>query len=303
MSDKTKQASFFIQDPFTEEVQGPMSVQDLKQWYAKGAVEGWGVSKSPNGPWTPAAEVKGLATPKATPAANNVSPLTAAADMSFAARNSAVGVAAPTAETTAEPATSTGKGTQLSPASPGESELNRWLNQNWFLMMILGGVGVLATGVSVGNEVVGGIGLWTAIGGVVGHIVRSRFPAVYAKRVMKADGFFAKATPISVGAIASLVVGALVFLGSMAADTTVDTGTAIGRVHNIGLMNSQRNGIFLGGFLMAVGGVLGVLHFYQKRIAAQTPDHADNKVCPQCGETIKRVAVICKHCKSELNTD
>ena len=51
MTDKPKQASFFIQDPFTEELQGPMSVQDLKQWYAKGAVEGWGVSKSPNGPW------------------------------------------------------------------------------------------------------------------------------------------------------------------------------------------------------------------------------------------------------------
>ena len=302
MTDKPKQASFFIQDPFTEELQGPMSVQDLKQWYAKGAVEGWGVSKSPNGPWTLANKVKGLAPPPPMPLANNVATITSPANTKDAARNTAVGFTAPTAETTAEPRSSAGKGTQPPPESPGEPELNRLLKQNRFLTMILGGVGLLPAGVSVGNDVAGGIGLWTAIGGVVGHILRSRFPAVYTKLFAKSDGFFAKATPISVGAIASLVVGALVFLGSMAADTTVDTGMAIGRVHNIGLMNSQRNGIFLGGFLRAVGGVLGVLHFYQKRIAAQTPDHADNKVCPQCGETIKRVAVICKHCKSEIGS-
>ncbi len=64
MSEKPKQASFFIQDPFTEEVQGPLSVQELKEWFSKGAVEGWGVSKSPNGPWTPATQVKGLAPAK-----------------------------------------------------------------------------------------------------------------------------------------------------------------------------------------------------------------------------------------------
>lgn len=65
MSEKPKQTSFFIQDPFTEEVQGPLSVQELKQWFAQGSVCDWGVSKSPNGPWTPASAVKGLAIAKA----------------------------------------------------------------------------------------------------------------------------------------------------------------------------------------------------------------------------------------------
>jgi len=65
VSEKSKQRSFFIQDPFTEEVQGPLDTQQLKRWYATGGLGEWGVSQSPNGPWTPAADVKGLAVPKA----------------------------------------------------------------------------------------------------------------------------------------------------------------------------------------------------------------------------------------------
>lgn len=64
MSDKPKQATFFVQDPFTEDVQGPLTVPELKQWFAQGSVGEWGVSKSPEGPWTPASQVKGLATAK-----------------------------------------------------------------------------------------------------------------------------------------------------------------------------------------------------------------------------------------------
>ena len=64
MTEKAQQQAFFVQDPFTEEVKGPLSVSELKQWFAKGGVEGWSVSKSPNGPWTLASQVKGLTPPK-----------------------------------------------------------------------------------------------------------------------------------------------------------------------------------------------------------------------------------------------
>jgi hypothetical protein len=55
-----KPSGFFIQDPFTEEVKGPLTAQQLRNWFAQGQVGNWGVSKSPDGPWTPAAKVKGL---------------------------------------------------------------------------------------------------------------------------------------------------------------------------------------------------------------------------------------------------
>jgi hypothetical protein len=66
MSENPKLPTFFIRDPFTEEVKGPLTVQQLKQWFAQGAVGDWGVSKSPDGPWSPAAQVKGLASAQAT---------------------------------------------------------------------------------------------------------------------------------------------------------------------------------------------------------------------------------------------
>jgi hypothetical protein len=64
MGDIPKQSMFFIQDPYTEEVKGPLTAQQLKQWFAQGSFQEWGVSKSSEGPWTPAAQVKGLAPAK-----------------------------------------------------------------------------------------------------------------------------------------------------------------------------------------------------------------------------------------------
>lgn len=67
MAENPDQQTFFIQDPFTEEVEGPLTPQQLKQWFAQGSVEDWGVSKSPDGPWTSAAQVKGLAAAASPP--------------------------------------------------------------------------------------------------------------------------------------------------------------------------------------------------------------------------------------------
>ena len=35
VTEKAQQRVFFVQDPFTEEVKGPLSVAELKQWRAK----------------------------------------------------------------------------------------------------------------------------------------------------------------------------------------------------------------------------------------------------------------------------
>ena len=65
MSEKPKPQMFYVQDPFTEEVQGPLSASDLKQRFSGGGLDEWGVSKSTTGPWTPASQVKGLRRPTA----------------------------------------------------------------------------------------------------------------------------------------------------------------------------------------------------------------------------------------------
>lgn len=61
MGETSKPPTFFIQNPLTKKIEGPLTVQQLKQWYSRGSVGGWRVAKTPNGPWTTAAQVKGLA--------------------------------------------------------------------------------------------------------------------------------------------------------------------------------------------------------------------------------------------------
>lgn len=51
---------FFLKDPLTDEVSGPVDVSHIRQLYAKGGYELWELSKSNDGPWTPLNRVKGL---------------------------------------------------------------------------------------------------------------------------------------------------------------------------------------------------------------------------------------------------
>jgi hypothetical protein len=209
-------------------------------------------------------------------------------------------------QSTAEPAASTALANRISPAGRiatslanirelgvprNWKEAKGWLQNNSRLSIIVSGCFLCAVGVSIENAVMQAIGAWSAIAALALPFVRKRFPDLYAK-----------SSPMSAGAIAGLVLGALIFLSSMAADTTVSTDAfGGGRVHNIGLMNRQRNGMTLGGLLMAAGLVLGGLHLYHKRESLQAESEVDNKICPKCGESIKRVAVVCKHCKSDLS--
>lgn len=51
---------FFLKDPLTDEVSGPVDVAHIRQLYTKGGYELWEMSKSNAGPWTPLNRVKGL---------------------------------------------------------------------------------------------------------------------------------------------------------------------------------------------------------------------------------------------------
>ncbi len=53
--------------------------------------------------------------------------------------------------------------------------------------------------------------------------------------------------------------GAIVVVNAFIFDTSVSTGTGI-RVHNIGLMNEQRNMMLFGIGLLVIGGVLLAVH-------------------------------------------
>lgn len=272
MSEKPQQLGFFIQDPFTEEVRGPFNVPQVKEWYASGGVEDWGVSKSATGPWTPASSVKGLAPSPPASMATGLPP------------------ALPLEQSPAL--------TKTSGAVDGSSGQPHRLRaaistKNSFPAVIGIGVGLFLAGVAIENDVAGGIGVWTAIAGAVAMIVRWRAPAFSSK-------IFAKASPVLIGAIVLLLLGGLVFLSSVAADTTVHTGTSFGRVHNIGLMNRQRNGMTVGGVLMAAGLALGGFHLHRNQGGGVASIGKDTKLCPKCGEVVKQAAILCKHCKSDI---
>lgn len=66
---------FFIQDPFTETVKGPVTAEDLRKLFAQGGHETWGVSKSRNGPWTPLAKVRGIAPTTPPPKVEQPAPI------------------------------------------------------------------------------------------------------------------------------------------------------------------------------------------------------------------------------------
>ena len=59
------------------------------------------------------------------------------------------------------------------------------------------------------------------------------------------------------------VLGGLVLIGGLNMDTTVSTGA--GSVHNIGLMQKQKNTIFLGAFIVFCGLVSGGYHFLENK--------------------------------------
>lgn len=99
-----------------------------------------------------------------------------------------------------------------------------------------------------------------------------------------------------------LVIGVIALIASMNMDVSVSTG--MGRVNNLGLMSQRQNFTTVSG-LVALAGLLMVIFGGSKSPAAQTQaplqqQTFDTRPCPFCAEPIKRAAVKCKHCGSDV---
>ncbi len=236
--------TFFVRDPFTEEVQGPMDVKALRLWFEQGGVEDWGVSKSRSGPWTQAEAVKGLAPPRKVEANSAESDY---AEGSFYSDTSDF--------PTPNPPTQTAQSSDLpAPQAETDPDLPDIDHKKLGLIAVAGGLVAFLLGVSTENNVVGGLGLWTAIGGGIFAKFGGKIMAKIAKRKGK--------LPIPIlGSGGISLLGLIIIISSMNADTSVESG--YGRVHNIGLMQQQQNTMMIGG-LIFVGGLIASGFIYLK---------------------------------------
>jgi hypothetical protein len=95
-----------------------------------------------------------------------------------------------------------------------------------------------------------------------------------------------------------LLIGAVALLIGLNIDTTVSSGLAGGRVHNIGLMNEKQNTIILASALAIVG---AVFFGFASRSGAATVASADGRrQCPHCAEYVKPEAKVCRYCQRDL---
>lgn len=100
--------------------------------------------------------------------------------------------------------------------------------------------------------------------------------------------------------VAVLVIGLLAVFAAMNMDVSVATGS--GRVNNLGLMNQRQNLVMLSG-MFALGGLLMILFGVRREDARPKYESTyESKPCPFCAETIKKSAIKCKHCGSEISS-
>ncbi|WP_240350342.1 zinc ribbon domain-containing protein [Pseudomonas viridiflava] len=80
----------------------------------------------------------------------------------------------------------------------------------------------------------------------------------------------------------------------------VSVASGLGRVNNLGLMSERQNFTIVAGFI-ALGGLLMILMGGKSATAGgASAVNAESRNCPFCAEPIKKAAVKCKHCGSDV---
>lgn len=97
-----------------------------------------------------------------------------------------------------------------------------------------------------------------------------------------------------------ILVGAVWGLVAWNMETTVDSFGGMyypsSKVHNIGLIEKQRNHLMGAGLIL----LIGVILFATSSRTTQTTNLSTAKKCPFCAELVKVEAVFCKHCGKAL---
>ena len=96
-----------------------------------------------------------------------------------------------------------------------------------------------------------------------------------------------------------LVLGVLGLIAALNMDVSVSSGFS--RVNNLGLMAERQNYTIVAGLAVLVGLIMVVFGRSGSATTASTVStEYDTRPCPLCAETIKRAAVKCKHCGSDI---
>ncbi|HGJ5884185.1 hypothetical protein [Arsenophonus sp.] len=96
------------------------------------------------------------------------------------------------------------------------------------------------------------------------------------------------------------VIGVVAIIISFNLDVSVETSYG-NRINNIGLMSERQNYLIISCLVAACGFILILFSNVNKGLFSN--ENLDKVDCPFCAEEININAIICKHCKSNVDNE